>query len=88
MSKVAYRAGAAGKFHHGPSGSFENLRETIQSLLRNLAWQTSEAAANLHAAAGLIEGTDANAQAELNKTTTDINSGSGVDPWRKPHPNA
>ena len=88
MSKVAYRAGAAGKFHHGPSGSFENLRETIQSLLRNLAWQTSEAAANLHAAAGLIEGTDANAQAELNKTTTDISSGSGVDPWRKPHPNA
>ena len=85
MSTVVYRAGDAGKYYRGPNGWYENMQQLIRSLLRNLAWQTSEAAYNLHAAADLYDDTDADASNRLKRTTENINNGSGVDFWRRPN---
>ena len=70
----------------GPSSTFADLREVIYELLIDLKWRVDEGNVNLRAAMHDFEEQDAQSQQLMDRITSNIEQGSGMNPWDKKHP--
>lgn len=70
----------------GPSSTFADLREVIYELLIDLKWRVDEGNVNLRAAMHDFEEQDAQSQQLMDRITSNIEQGSGMNPWDRKHP--
>ena len=70
----------------GPSSTFADLREVIYELLIDLKWRVDEGNVNLRAAMHDFEEQDAQSRQLMDRITSNIEQGSGMNPWDKKHP--
>ncbi len=70
----------------GPSSTFADLREVIYELLTDLKWKVDEGNVNLRAAMHDFEEQDAQSQQLMDKIASNVEQGSGMNPWDKKHP--
>lgn len=72
MSNVVIRNVNCGYGAYGPSGVFEEMRETLGSLLRDLAWEVENGAANIETGRKLTESADEDNRNAFDQKLRDI----------------
>lgn len=81
MTTAVMRDEGVGIGPKGPGEMFASMRTLLYELLRELAWDVENGAANLRSAIELIENEDANSKAALEQSARNIDKGSRIDPW-------
>jgi len=81
MTTAVMRDEGVGIGSKGPGEMFASMRTLLYELLRELAWDVENGAANLRSAIELIENEDANSKAALEQSARNIDKGSQIDPW-------
>ena len=81
MTTAVMRDEGVGIGPKGPGEMFASMRTLLYELLRELAWDVENGAANLRSAIELIENEDANSKATLEQSARNIDKGSRIDPW-------
>ena len=72
MSDAVIRNVNCGYGPYGPSGGFEEMRETLGSLLRDLAWEVENGAANIETGRKLTESADEDNRNAFDQKLRDI----------------
>jgi len=72
MSNAVIRNVNCGYGPYGPSGGFEEMRETLGSLLRDLAWEVENGAANIETGRKLTESADEDNRNAFDQKLRDI----------------
>ncbi len=81
MSAVVERPGSIGMSQYGPHLGFDDLKQRLCELLRDLNWQVEEGIVNLRLAQADFEQQDAKAQTDLDDLNKTIEEGSGMNPF-------
>lgn len=76
-----HRDGSIGLGESGPSSEYNSFGQMLYELLLDLKWQIEEGVINLKLTLNDFQEQDESSRAALEDITSDINKGSGVDPW-------
>lgn len=81
MTTVVMRDEGVGIGPKGPGEMFASMRTLLYELLRELAWDVENGAANLRSALEMIENEDVNTKTTLEQSARNIDKGSQIAPW-------
>lgn len=78
---LVHRDGSIGIGENGPSSEYNSLGQMLYELLLDLKWQIEEGVINLKLALNDFTEQDESSAAALRSNASDMNAGSGMNPW-------
>lgn len=81
MTTAVMRDKGIGIGPKGPGEMFASMRTLLYELLRELAWDVENGAANLRSALEMIANEDVNTKTAFEQSAHNIDKGSQIDPW-------